>query len=192
MNNEKKFNPRCLEKLRNPERVNRENPDLIWQIINLKDPDCIVDIGAGIGFAAIPFSRKMNTGTVWACDISVEMLTELKKEIDKEGVSNVKPLLMGEVDVPLPDSIADAVIMQNLHHEFDDANKNLIEVKRLLKPGGKAVIIDWKKEETPAGPPIEIRVSTEGIIKHLEEAGFSNIQSYSDLPYHSFITGDNA
>ncbi|MDH5542603.1 MAG: class I SAM-dependent methyltransferase [Nitrospinota bacterium] len=192
MGNEKKFNPKCLERLRNPERETRENIEVIWNRLALVNPDCVIDIGAGIGYAAIPFAKKMSHGTVWACDISTEMLAELDKEIKKENVSNVKPLLMGEVDVPLPDVIADAVLMQNLHHEFDDPIKNLLEVKRLLKSGGKAVIIDWKKEETPAGPPLEIRVTGEEIMEQLSEAGFGKIESFSDLPYHSFVTGEKA
>jgi len=190
MNHEKKFDPKMFEKLKNPERLERENPEIIWGLLALESPDCIIDIGAGVGFTAIPFARKLKEGTVWACDISTEMLAELKKEIDsKEPDLRVKPLLSGEVDVPLPGLIADAVIMLNLHHEFDSAHKNMLEAKRLLKIGGKVAIIDWKKEETPAGPPLEIRVTAETIKKDLAEAGFIKIKEHTDLPYHTFIVG---
>jgi ubiquinone/menaquinone biosynthesis C-methylase UbiE len=190
MSHEKKFDPKMLDKLKNPERLERENPEIIWKLLALENPDCIIDIGAGVGFTAIPFAKKLESGTVWACDISEEMLAELHKEIGINGPDlKVKPLLTGEVDVPLPASIADAVIMLNLHHEFDSAHKNMLEAKRLLKTGGKVAIIDWKKEETPAGPPLDIRVTFEEINKDLTAAGFTAIEQHTALPFHTFVVG---
>lgn len=186
-----KFSPRMLERLRNPERMKRENPEIIWKNFALQNPECIIDIGAGIGFAAIPLAKKMPQGTVWACDINTEMLEELKKEIDKEGIPNVKPLLTGEIDVTLPDSIADGILMQNMHHELRYPDRSMKECRRLLKPGGKLAILDWKKEETPGGPPIEIRVTSEDMEKDVLNAGFTNITRFHNLPYHTFIVCTN-
>jgi len=185
-----KFNPDKLEKLRDPERLNRENPEIIWERLGLESPDCFIDIGAGIGFTAIPFARKMPAGIVWACDINLEMLAELKKELDKNGVTNVKMLLTAESRITLPDSIADSVLMLNLYHELENPGESLAECRRLLKPGGRLAIIDWKKEETPMGPKVEHRVSAESIEADLKKAGFADIRSFDDFPYHSFLTAD--
>jgi len=48
--------------------------------------------------------------------------------------------------------------MINLYHELEDPLKMLEESRRLLKKGGKLMIIDWKKGETPEGPPLELRL----------------------------------
>ncbi len=183
----KKFDPREFEKLKKPERLERENPEVIWENMGLKDDSTFIDIGCGVGFAAIPFAKKMPEGKVYACDISEEMLEMLKKEIDKAGVKNVTPVKMDEVSVPLPDAIADVVLMQNLHHELDNSVDNLKECRRLLKQGGLMAVIDWKPMETPGGPPLEIRVEAKRIEEDLMEAGFNFVKSLELLPYHSFI-----
>ncbi|MEE8483570.1 MAG: SAM-dependent methyltransferase, partial [Nitrospinota bacterium] len=54
-----KFDPKEKDKLKNPERLQRENPDLIWKTLALENPKNFIDIGCGVGFSAIPFSKKM-------------------------------------------------------------------------------------------------------------------------------------
>jgi ubiquinone/menaquinone biosynthesis C-methylase UbiE len=80
--------------------------------------------------------------------------------------------------------------MINLHHELEQPQKILDEARRLLTKGGKLLIIDWKKEETPEGPPIEIRVTEETIESQMLSAGFRDIVKYAVLPYHHFLVGE--
>ena len=191
MSIEKKFDPKKFEKLKKPERLERENPELIWEKFSLKSDSTFIDIGCGVGFAAIPFAMKMPDGVVYACDLSEEMLAMLKNELVDAGVKNVKTIKMDEVSVPLPDALADGALMQNLHHEFDNAVDNLKECSRLLKPGGMMVVVDWKVMETPGGPPLEIRVDVERIEQDMVDAGFDSVKSLEVFPYHSFVVGIN-
>lgn len=184
---EKKFDPKKFAKLKKPERLDREDPEVIWENIGLKSDSTFIDIGCGIGFAAIPFARKMESGVVYACDLSADMLAMLDQELADAGVKNVKSVKMDEVNVPLPSGIADGALMQNLHHEFDNAVDNLKECARLLKPGGVMAVIDWKPMETPGGPPLEIRVDVKRIERDMVDAGFSAVKSLDVFPYHSFV-----
>ncbi|HUO76473.1 MAG TPA: hypothetical protein VMU21_02755, partial [Thermodesulfovibrionales bacterium] len=68
--------------------------------------------------------------------------------------------------------------------------KILREALRLLRRGGKLLIIDWKKEQTPEGPPLEIRVTEEAIESQMLKAGFRDIVKYAVLPYHHFLVGE--
>ena len=96
---------------------------------------------------------------------------------------------MEESSVPLSDCIADFVYMINLHHELEEPEKVVREAFRLLKLGGKLMIIDWKKEEMREGPPLSIRV-TEGTIKeHVRKAGFVGITTHNALRLHNFVVG---
>lgn len=185
----RKFDVREVDKLRRPERLQRENPEVIWEQMALDNPEVFVDIGAGIGFAAVPFARKMPGGKVYACDLAQEMLDILRAESDAAGVKNIHLVKMDEVNIPLPDAIADGVLMQNLHHELHHPVASLAECRRIMKDGAKIAIIDWKKEPMEMGPPMELRLSAADIEGHLKEAGFAWVTRNDVLPLHCFIIG---
>jgi len=189
MKESRKFDPKSIDKLNNPERFNREDPDVIWKEMDLSDPRVLVDIGAGTGFFAIPFARKLREGTVYACDLQQEMLDWLREHLPADVRTSIKLVRMEESRVPLGDGIADLVFMNNLHHELEDRDAVMRECRRLLKRGGMVMVADWKKGETPSGPPQEIRVSGEEIADDMRRAGFRDITDHPVLPYHNFLTG---
>jgi ubiquinone/menaquinone biosynthesis C-methylase UbiE len=189
MKESRKFDPKSIDKLNNPERFVREDPDVIWKELGLREPRVLVDIGAGTGFFAIPFARKLTDGMVYACDLQDEMLAWLREHVPAEVRPAIELVRMEETRVPLGGGIADLVYMINLHHELEDRDAIMKEAHRLLKPGGMVMVIDWKKGETPSGPPQEIRVDEEEIARDIGRAGFRDVQRHPVLPYHNFVTG---
>jgi ubiquinone/menaquinone biosynthesis C-methylase UbiE len=186
---EKKFDPRKLSKLNDPLRLEYLSPETIWEKLGIENPEVLIDIGAGTGFFALLFSKKMKKGKVFACDISDELLAWMNDNLPAESKGVVVPVKMAESSVPLPDGTADLVYMINLHHELEEPLRILEESRRLLKEGGKLMIIDWKKEETLEGPPLEIRVAEETIENQMLASGFANITKHAVLPYHHFLIG---
>jgi len=79
--------------------------------------------------------------------------------------------------------------MINLHHELEQAQSLLAETWRLLKPDAKVMIVDWKPEDTPEGPPLSIRVAPAVLIEQLRRAGFDHITEADRLPYHHILIG---
>ena len=189
MHADKKFDPAKLARLNDPKRLRYLNPEIIWEKAALSKPEVLIDIGAGTGIFAAHFSRKIMNGKVYACDISEKMIVWMKNNLPPELKGIVIPVKMEENTVPLPDTVADMVYMINLHHELQEPLRLLEEAYRLLKKGGKLMIIDWKKEETPEGPPLEIRVTEETIESQMNRSGFSNISKYADLLYYHFLVG---
>ena len=185
----KKFDLKKIGKLNDPSRLQRENPDLIWQVLALENPQILVDIGAGTGFFAARFAWKLNCGKVYACDIQQVMIDWMKDHLPEVGKGTVIPLRMTERAVPLADGIADLVYMVNLHHELEDPEAIIREAFRLLKSGGKLAIVDWARQKTPEGPPLEIRIAAKTIRAQMAAGGFIDISSHADLPYHSFLEG---
>ena len=187
MGAEKKFDPKKLAILNDPRRLEYLNPEIMWEKVAIENPAVLIDIGAGTGFFALLFSRKMKKGKVYACDISDELLAWMNDNLPAESKGVVIPVKMEESSVPLPDSTADLVYMINLHHELEEPLRILEESRRLLNEGGKLMLIDWKKEETPEGPPLEIRVTEETIEDQMHASGFANIKKHTVLPYHHFL-----
>lgn len=186
---EKKFDPAKLQKLNDPKRLQYLNPDIIWKALDPGAPGVLVDIGAGTGVFAALFAKKMAHGKVYACDISDVMISWMKENLPAELKEDIIPLKMEESSVPLPEGIADVVYMINLHHELEEPEKIITESHRLLKPGGKLMIVDWKKEETPEGPPLSIRIAEDEIAGQLTKAGFSSVEMHRVLKFHSFVSG---
>ena len=75
----------------------------------------------------------------------------------------------------------------NAFHEFEAPLALLYEVSRILKPGGRALVIDWKPIETPMGPPLEERVPVERIREALRAAGFASVREHGIYRFHNVV-----
>ncbi|WP_462269990.1 class I SAM-dependent methyltransferase [Desulfobacter sp.] len=170
-----KFDPKKLKKLNNPDRLKATPPQRIWELLNLKNSEVLVDIGAGTGFFSVPFVKMTNNGKVYACDISETMVAWMRQNICNTH-PDVIPVKMEESSVDLPDGEADLVFMIALHHELHEPAKMLVECGRLLKPGGKILIMDWKKSEMNQGPPISIRCDVSDVKQQLVHAEFKQVE----------------
>ena len=186
---EKKFDPKKLHKLNNPERLKDIPPEYIWNKLNMVNPETLIDIGAGTGFFSIPFLRYIKIGKIFACDISDIMIQWMKENICQQ-YPNIVPVKMEENIVPLKDGIADLLYMINLHHELEKPEEMLKESMRLLKNNGKIFISDWKKEEMPEGPPFHLRYSPEKVHAQLTSSGFKNISIDNEMPKHFLIIAE--
>lgn len=71
----------------------------------------------------------------------------------------------------------------NTLHEFDDKQKMIREMERVVKKGGLLLIVDFRKEDTGFGPPAAIRVSRAGAVRLFEGEGFSLLKMM-ELPFH--------
>ena len=60
-------------------------------------------------------------------------------------------------------------------------------MKKTLKPGGQVIIIDFHKKETPIGPPMEMRVSREEVMKESQQNAFRLVKEHTFLPYQYFL-----
>lgn len=186
---ENKFNPSKLEKLNNLKRLQDLPPDFIWEKLKLDNANVLVEIGAGTAFFSIELLKKSNAEVVHACDISEVMIDWMKENITP-NFPNIVPVKTSENIVPLADEIADLVFTINLHHELDDVAVTLQEAFRMLKPGGKILIADFKKDESIPGPPMHLRFLAEQVKEQLKNSGFRNIELYQELPKHFVVIAE--
>ena len=186
---EKRFDPRKLEKLNQPERLKNLPPEYILERADVKDPKVLVDVGAGTGFFSVPFAQKFPNSKIFALDISQTMVAWMEENI-VPYYPNIKVRLMKDNQLDLPDDSVDFLFMINLHHELEQPIKMLTECKRVLKSAGKITISDWKKEETAGGPSLAIRYEITAVEKELEAAGFKKINSHQDLPTNFLVVAE--
>jgi ubiquinone/menaquinone biosynthesis C-methylase UbiE len=188
---DKKFDPRKLNKLNNPQRLADIPPDFIADRLRNKQPQTLVEIGAGTAFFCIAFREQLKPSKIYACDVSDRMLAWVRENV-VPAYPDIVPVKSAESAVPLDDGIADLVFMINLHHELDDPALTLGEAYRLLKPGGEILIVDWQKRDMPEGPPQAIRYVPERVREELVQAGFEGVSIYTQLPKHFLVVAGKA
>jgi ubiquinone/menaquinone biosynthesis C-methylase UbiE len=121
------------------------------------DPEHIVDIGAGPGGLVVALAAQFPTATVTAVDIDPGMAALARHRIERTGLADRACVLVGDVgSLPLPTGSADLVTSSFSVHHWPDAPAGFAEVRRILRPGGRAIVYDipdwWARLETKAPP----------------------------------------
>lgn len=169
------------------------DPSIVFNEIGLVPGALFLDLGCGAGDYSIKASEIVGSqGKVFSLDISENAINSLKEII---GSTNNIIAITTDITshLPIEDHCVDAALLSTVLHafEFKRYGINLFnEIRRVLKPGGRVVIIECKKEKLPFGPPLNMRLSEEEITPIVLEAGFLQM-SYINLGFNyciSFIT----
>lgn len=128
------------------------NPSQILKIVSLKEDMIACDFGCGSGGWVIPAAKMLKSGMVYAIDVQESAISALNGKISAEKIFNIKTM-QGDVEegVKLRDEYVDIVFMTNLLFQVKNRRFVLEEGKRILKPGGRILIVDWNKD-APLGP----------------------------------------
>lgn len=158
------------------------NPSKVLDILDLKESLTAADFGSGSGGWAIPLAKRLKQGKVYAIDILQEPLSALKSKTRLENILNIETVKSDiERTSKLLSNSCDLILMTNLLFEVDDKKKTMEEGKRVLKKGGKLLIVDWKKG-APLGP--KDKVSVEEIKKIAKEIDFKLEKEFEAGLYH--------
>lgn len=183
-----KFDPKNIEKLDRPERAQWQSITAFLEILQPQPGMTYADIGCGPGYFTFPVAERVGpTGQVYAVDLQPEMLQELERRVQERSLKNITTVRCGELKIPLPDGSVEAACLANVYHELEDTPAFLAELRRILRPGGRLILIDWKPIETPMGPPLSQRIPGEIISQALQRAGFAHRQDHDIYPYHTLI-----
>lgn len=159
------------------------NPGKVLNQLELEKDMIAVDFGSGSGGWAIPLAKKLEDGKVFAVDILEEPLSALRSRAKLEKIFNIETM---KVDVEQGTQISpescDLVLMTNLLFEVENKKGVLGEGKRVLGPGGKILIVDWKKDAF-LGPQLG-RLSVDDVKKVAEEIGLKIEKEFEADIYH--------
>jgi predicted methyltransferase len=171
-------------------RAETDKPELVIQAMDIQEGMTVAEIGAGTGFFSRRLARATGpSGKVYAEDIQPQMLDLLKKNIAKEGIANVIPVLGTETDPKLPAGGIDRILLVDVYHEFQKPEPMLAAIRASLAPGGTVTLVEYRLEgETAAHINIRHRMSVEQELAEWSRAGFLLLRQSEALPsQHLFI-----
>lgn len=122
--------------------------DIIWRKKAIRSllplaPQKILDVATGTGDFAIESIQILNPKKIIGVDISQGMLEVAKEKITKKGLQNQFEVLLGDSEkLQFEDNTFDAVTVAFGVRNFENLEKGLSEIHRVLKPDGKAVILE--------------------------------------------------
>ena len=173
--------------LEDPKRDAYQKPHEVMEALAVKEGEIIADIGAGSGYFTLRLARHVGAnGRVYAVDVNPDMIRHLNGRIRDLGVLNVSSILAPPDDPLLPQPVDRFLIVDVWHHVEDQAGY-LALMKKQLKPGGQVVMIDFHKRDLPVGPPADMKISREDLLKQMEAAGFRLVTEHTFLPYQYFL-----
>lgn len=181
-----KFDPQKIEKLEDSKRLKIFDPESLFRKFQLNNLKYILDFGVGSGFY-LPYLSKILSpnGKIYALDIQKELLDYAKDKCKKLNLTEKVDFLLVKEKDPLPfgENFFDFIYLAFTLHELEDPIFTLQEIKRVLREGGKLLIIDWNKEQRDMGPPPSEVFSYEEIENFLKSLDFKILEAQKNHPY---------
>jgi arsenite methyltransferase len=141
------------------------------------DPGMVVaDLGSGSGHYTFAIAKAVApTGRVYAVDVQKDLLVRLKAEATRLHVGGVE-IIVGDLEhlggTKIREASVDRVIASNILFMIEHKKDFVSEIKRILKKGGKVLIIDWSSSFGHMGPHPDQVVYKEQMMKLCTDAGF--------------------
>ncbi|HEV3436124.1 MAG TPA: methyltransferase domain-containing protein [Gemmata sp.] len=156
--------------LERPERAKEEEPAKLIKALDLKADMVVADIGAGSGYHSFLMAPLVGKkGKIIASDIQQEMLDLIVAKAEKLKVTNIEPLKGTETDPKLPVNGVDLILMVDVYHEFDHPFEMTEKMVDALKPGGRLVFVEFRKEDEKVRILLVHKMSERQVIKEMEQ-----------------------
>lgn len=171
-----------------PERLDWQMPERVVAALRLKPGQSVADLGAGTGYFTVPLARAVGAnGTVYAVEIEPNLVAHLRQRADDENMPQVVPVLASHDTPRLPRGGVDLILVVDTFHHLDHRAEYLPKLAAALTPRGRLVVIDWKKEPLPEGPPLDHKLASDEVIAEVTAAGFEVAERPEFLPYQYFL-----
>ena len=129
--------------------------DIGWRkkaisLLKKDEPKTILDIATGTADMAIQAYKMLKPDQITGIDISTQMLEIGKNKVDKEGLAGKIRLQVGDSEtINFGENTFDAGMVAFGIRNFENLEKGLAEILRVLKPGGQLIILEFSKPKQP-------------------------------------------
>lgn len=135
------------------------------------------DFGAGPGFYSFAAAEAIgSSGKVYAIDVQKDLLDKLKNEAKNIRHLNNIDIVWADLEhvggTRLRENSLDAILSVNVFFQLEKKDNACLEIKRVLKPGGRVLVIDWMSSYGGMGPQSKNVFLEEDAIKLFEKHGF--------------------
>ena len=163
--------------------------DTILRKMAIEEKQKVAELGCGnFGFFVWPLAKLVGRrGQVYAVDILKPVIEEIKLQALKENLPQVKTI-WSNLEIFKATSIEtcslDAALLVNVLHQSDKKLEILREAIRMLKRGGKLLIVEWTNTDSPFGPALEKRVKLDALKAAAPKIGLEIKEEFIAGPYH--------
>ncbi len=151
--------------------------DRFLSILAPEPGDTVLDAACGPGrYTLFLAGKKIPDLTIFAVDLWPEGIQTLERRLAQEALSGVRAQVADlSRSIPVDSDRVDICLMATVFHDLVEAGTDhgaMEEIRRVMKPEGRLVVVEFKKIEGPPGPPESIRLSPEELEARMAEKGF--------------------
>jgi ubiquinone/menaquinone biosynthesis C-methylase UbiE len=169
--------------LSRPEREKEENPEGALDAIGIRPGMVVADIGAGTGYMSLRLARRVGpSGKVYANDLQPEMLRRLRANAAQADLANIVTVQGEEADPKLPLGQMDLALLVDVYHEFSKPREMIDKIRDSLKPSGRLVLLEYRKEDPNVPILPEHKMSAAEVKAELEPQGLVLSKVIETLP----------
>lgn len=149
----------------------------------------IADLGSGTGFYTIAAAKKIKggDGRVYSVEVQRELLGHIQEMAKKDGLNNID-YIWGNIEkrggTKIQDATIDCALASNVLFQVEDRKAFIEETKRILKPGGRVLLIDWSESFGGMGPATNQVVTATNAQALFEASGFKKTKTFEAGAHH--------
>ncbi|MEN9582721.1 MAG: hypothetical protein RL641_675 [Candidatus Parcubacteria bacterium] len=165
------------------------DPSKILEQIEMTTNLVVADLGAGSGFYTIAAAKKMKggDGKVYAIEVQRDLLKHIEEIAKKDMLNNID-YIWGNIEkrggTKIRDASIDIAIASNILFQVEDKKSFIEETKRILKPGGKLLVIDWSESFGGMGPTTDHVITASKAEELMATVGMKKIKNIEAGAHH--------
>lgn len=146
----------------------------------------VADLGAGSGFYTIESAKRVGaSGRVYAIDVQKSLLERIRTMASSQRLANVEVVWANAEKIggtKLKDALVDRAIVSNILFQVAKQDDFALECKRIVKPGGKLMVIEWSGKDATSPQTLIPQQKAQQLF---EKSGF-RLESTFPAGYHHY------